>query len=362
MVKTLGKTPDLKAKKATGKARGQYKAREVQPPAHKAILAHPTRMPPLSTLRAFESVVRLQSISLAARELHVTPGAISQQVKALEDDLGVLLLERFGNRFRLTEQALRGRDYLTGGLRLLQQGVERMRYRQPARRMRLTVEPAFASNWLIKRLPRYRALDGAQDVLLDPAKHLVDIARGEADLGIRFGQGRYPGLEAINLFEDEIYPVCSPGYLLLNPLETLEDLKNHHLLRLDWRVTTPWPDWREWLEAAGLIDDDDGIDADHRGQRIPDSTLLLRAAAEGQGIALGQDSLVADMIKDGKLVAPCAPRLKTGFGYYLVFPHGADERPEIKLFKDWIVAEAKAATAPQGDKYSTTGELVVRLR
>jgi LysR family glycine cleavage system transcriptional activator len=84
----MGKTPDPKAKKAPRKARGQYKPREVQAPAHKAILAHPTRMPPLSTLRAFESVVRLQSISLAAKELHVTPGAISQQVKALEDDLG----------------------------------------------------------------------------------------------------------------------------------------------------------------------------------------------------------------------------------------------------------------------------------
>src|SRR6185295_1608325 len=133
--------------------------------------------------------------------------------KALEADLGVKLVERAGNMLMLTEQALRGRDYLTGGLRLLQQGVERMRIRPQSRRLRVTVEPAFASNWLIKRL--------------------VDIARGEADIGIRFGQGRYPGLEAINLFEDEIYPVCSPGYLLLNPLEQLEDLKNHHLLRLD---------------------------------------------------------------------------------------------------------------------------------
>jgi LysR family glycine cleavage system transcriptional activator len=333
----MAENPDPNAKKA----RGNYKPREKMP-AHKAVLAHPTRMPPLSTLRAFESVARLQSISLAAMELHVTPGAISQQVKALEEDLGVKLLERRSNSFVLTDQAIRGRDYLTGGLRLLQQGVERMRTRPPLRRLRLTVEPAFASNWLIKRLPLYRALRGAQDVLLDPAKHLVDIARGEADLGIRFGQGRYPGLESINLFEDEIYPVCSPGYLLLNPIEHLEDLKNHHLLRLDWRATNPWPDWSEWLEAAGLIDpDDDAVEAERRGIHLQDSTLLLRAAVEGQGIALGQDSLVADMITDGRLVAPCAPRLKTGFGYYLVFPHGADARPEIKLFKDWIVAEAK---------------------
>jgi LysR family glycine cleavage system transcriptional activator len=310
-------------------------------PAHKAITAHPTRMPPLNTLRAFESVARLRSIQLAAMELHVTPGAISQQVKALEDDLGVALLKRNGPKFVLTEQALRGRDHLSAGLRLLQQGVERMRTRAQLRRIRLTVEPAFAANWLIKRLPHYRQLPGAMDVLLDPAKGLVDIARGEADIGIRFGQGRYPGLEAVNLFEDEIFPVCSPGYLALNPLKAPEDLKHHHLLRLDWRATNPWPDWPEWLEAAGVLDEDDAVDAQHRGTVMGDSALLLRAATEGQGVALGQASLVADLIQEKQLVAPFARRLRTGFGYYLVYPYGADQRPEIKVFRDWIVAEAK---------------------
>ena len=310
-------------------------------PAHRSITAHPTRMPPLSTLRAFESVARLNSIRLAAIELHVTRGAISQQVKALEDDLGVQLLERHNNVFRLTEPALRGRDHLSAGLRMLQQGVERMRLRPQLRRMRLTVEPAFAANWLIRRLPSYRLLPGAQDVLLDPTKEVVDIARGEADLGIRFGQGRYPGLEAVNLFEDEIFPVCSPGYLALNPIKSLEDLKNHHLLRLEWRRTSLWPDWTEWLEAAGLTDAYDAVDAERRGTVINDSSLLLRAALEGQGIALGQGSLVVDLIKDKKLVAPVARRMKTGFGYHLVYPHGADERPEIKLFRDWVVREAK---------------------
>jgi LysR family glycine cleavage system transcriptional activator len=325
------------------KARGQYKPRRVatpeRSPAHQAILAHPTRMPPLSTLRAFEAVVRLRSIQLASVELHVTPGAVSQQVKALEADLGVQLVRRSGNTLVLTEHGLRGRDHLSAGLRLLQQGVERMRLRPQTQRMRLTVEPAFAANWLIKRLPAYRALDGAQDVLLDPAKEVVDIARGEADLGIRFGQGNYPGLEAINLFEDEIYPVCSPGYLALNPLKNLEDLEHHHLLRLDWRATNPWPDWPEWLQAAGLIDTDDLVE--RRGTLIRDTSLMLRAALEGQGIALGQASLVADLIKEKQLVAPMARRLKTGFGYYLVYPQGADARPEIKLFRDWIVREAK---------------------
>jgi len=310
-------------------------------PAHKAIMAHPTRMPPLGTLRAFESVARLRSIQLAAVELHVTPGAVSQQIRSLEADLGVQLLHRRGNLVSLTEQGLRGRDNLSAGLRLLQQGVERMRTQVRPRRLRLTVEPALASNWLIKRLPHYRALPGALDVLLDPTKEVVDIARGEADLGIRFGQGRYPGLETINLFEDEIFPVCSPGYLALNPLKSPEELKHHHLLRLDWRATAPWPDWPEWLHAAGVLDEGDVVDAEHRGTVIRDSSLMLRAAIDGQGVALGQASLVADHIKEKRLVAPFARRLKTGFGYYLVYAYGADERPEIKLFRDWIVVEAK---------------------
>jgi LysR family glycine cleavage system transcriptional activator len=334
---------------AAKKARGQYKPRRIdrpeRSPAHKAIQAQPARMPPLSALRAFEAVVRLRSIQLAAVELHVTPGAISQQVKALEADLGVRLVRRSGNTLVLTEEALRGRDHLSAGLRLLQQGVERMRLRPQTRRLRLTVEPAFAANWLIKRLPAYRALPGGMDVLLDPAKHLVDIARGEADLGIRFGQGLYAGLEAINLFEDEIFPVCAPGYLHLNPLNNLEDLKHHHLLRLDWRATNPWPDWPEWLQAAGLIDPEDTVEIESRGTVMGDSSLLLRAALEGQGIALGQASLVADMIKAKQLVAPVARRLKTGFGYYLVYPQGADARPEIKLFRDWIVREAKGESS-----------------
>lgn len=326
-------------KPTASKPRGAYKPRRPTPPA--ATQPQATRMPPLTTLRAFEAVLRLGSVQQAALELHVTPGAVSQQVKALEADLGVRLVGRRGNTLTFTEPAVRGGDYLSAGLRMLQQGVERMRTRPAIRRLRVTVEPAFAANWLIRRLPVYRARPDGMDVLLDPAKEVVDIAGGEADCGIRFGQGRYPGLEAINLFEDEIFPVCAPGYLARNPVRSLEDLTNHHLLRLDWRRTGRWPDWTEWLHAAGLTDTFDAADAERRGTTINDSSLLLRAALEGQGIALGQASLVADLIKDKKLVAPVARRMKTGFGYYFVYPQGADERPEIKVFKDWIVAEAK---------------------
>jgi LysR family glycine cleavage system transcriptional activator len=301
-------------------------------------------MPALAALRAFEAAARLGSVRRAAEELHVTPGAITQQIKALEEDLGVTLVRKANNALELTEAGLRGKDHLQTAFRLMQQAVERMRNRASARRLRLTVEPAFAANWLISRLPRYRALEGALDVLLDPTKSVVDMAAGEADIGIRFGRGAYPGLEAIDLFEDEIMPVCSPDYLARHPLKKPADLLLHHLLRLDWSSREGlWPDWDAWLEAAGVTVPGAGPDGETRprSSNYPDTNLLLRAALDGQGVALGQTSLVKDLIASKQLVVPIARRLKTGFGYYLVYAYGADQRPEVRLFRDWIVAEAK---------------------
>jgi LysR family glycine cleavage system transcriptional activator len=299
-----------------------------------------TRMPPLAALRAFEAAARLGSVRRAAEELHVTPGAVTQQIKALEEDLGITLVRKNKNALELTEAALRGKDHLQTAFRLMQQGVERMRQRAAPRRLRLTVEPAFAVNWLITRLPRYRALEGALDVLLDPTRTMVDLAAGEADIAIRFGRGQYPGLDAIDLFEEEVMPVCSPDYLARHPLKKPSDLIGHHLLRLDWSSREGlWPDWDAWLEAAGVVDAA-GDEARH-SSTYPESNLLLRAAMDGQGVALGQTSLVKDFIAGGQLVAPIARRLKTGFGYYVVYPRGADQRPEIALFRDWILGEAQ---------------------
>jgi LysR family glycine cleavage system transcriptional activator len=260
----------------------------------------------------------------------------------LEADLGLALVQKRGNALELTEAGLRGKDQLLTGFRMLQQAVERMRRRAQPRRLRLSVEPAFAANWLISRLPRYRALPHALDVLLDPTKAVVDLAANEADLAIRFGRGQYPGLDSVDLFEDEIMPVCSPEYLRTHPkLSKPADLLNHHLLRLDWSSREGlWPDWAAWLEAAGVVDGDPAGE-NRRSSTYPDSNLMLRAALDGQGVALGQTSLVKDYIKAKQLVVPIPKRLKTGFRYHLVYTRGADQRPEIALFRDWIVGEAQ---------------------
>ncbi len=213
-----------------------------------------TRMPALAALRAFEAAARLGSVRRAAEELRVTPAAITQQLRALEADLGQPLVRKRGNALELTEAGLRGKDPLINAFRQMQQAVERMRRRTPPRRLRLSVEPAFAVNWLISRLPRYRELPNALDVLLDPTKAVVDLTGNEADLAIRFGRGSYPGLESIDLFEDEISPVCSPEYLKRHPIAKPKDLLQHRLLRLDWSSREGlWPDWPAWLEGRGCL-------------------------------------------------------------------------------------------------------------
>ena len=298
------------------------------------------RMPTLAALRAFEAAARLGSVRRAAEELRVTPAAVTQQIRALEADLGLPLVRKRGNALELTDAGLRGKDPLINAFRQMQQAVERMRRRTPPRRLRLSVEPAFAVNWLISRLPRYRELPNALDVLLDPTKAMVDLAGNEADLAIRFGRGSYPGLESIDLFEDEILPVCSPDYLKRHPIAKPRDLLQHRLLRLDWSSREGlWPDWPAWLEAAGVSDAESG-DERKRDMTFPESNLLLRAAVDGQGVALGQISLVKDFIESKQLVAPLPKRLKTGFRYHLVYLLDADQRPEIALFRDWIVGEA----------------------
>lgn len=307
-----------------------------------------TRMPALAALRAFEAAARLGSVRRAAEELHVTPAAVTQQIRALEADLGLPLVQKRGNALELTEAGLRGKDPLINAFRQMQQAVERMRQRKAPRRLRLSVEPAFAVNWLISRLPRYRELPNALDVLLDPTKTVVDLDANEADLAIRFGRGQYPGLESIDLFEDEIQPVCAPDYLKRHPIAKPRDLLQHRLLRLDWSSREGlWPDWPAWLEAAGVTD----YNAEDRKRDItvPDSTLLLRAAVDGQGVALGQNSLVVDYLKKGQLVAPLPKRLKTGFRYHLVYPIGADQRPEVALFRDWVLSEAHGPGAARDE-------------
>ncbi len=295
------------------------------------------RLPSLGALRAFEAAARHLSLTRAAEELNVTPAAVSHQVKALEQDLGFTLLERSGRHLVPTSEARAGLAELRRGFDLVTEGVRRMRASRANPMLRITAEPTFAGMWLVPRLARFRERHPDLDVLIDAGDRLADFERDAVDVGIRWGSGRYPGLTAIRLFREQVFPVCHPSLLEGEPgLARPGDLAHHTLIHLDWpRDKGDWPDWRSWLDAAEAA----GVDPE-RGLRFTAHSDALRAAVEGQGVALTTDSLVVDDLRSGRLVRPFALALETDVQMFLVFrPDRADE-PAIAAFREWIVDAA----------------------
>lgn len=297
------------------------------------------RMPMLPALRAFEAVARLGSVRGAAAELRVTPAAISQQVKAMEADLGLQLIRRRGNSLELTAAARAGSDTLTAGFRLLAEAVRQFRDHTANPQIRLSVDPTLAASWLITRLPRYRALPGSVDLLLDANRHYADFTRDQVDAAIRFGIGNFPGLDAHFLLAEELFPVCSPKLLRgKHPLKNPADLKHHTLLHNDWSSRLGnWPNWQDWLHAAGA----DDVDT-RSGLHFNDGLVVIEAALGGQGVFLGNTTAVQDLIASKQLVAPFACRVKSDLGYYFVCPERLAGRRDIIILRDWLLAEAAA--------------------
>lgn len=299
------------------------------------------RLPSLIALRCFEAVARLGSVRAAAKALKVTPGAVSQQVKALEAELGVALVRRDGQGLALTEAARAGEAGLTTGFRLLGEAADRMRASKTRRRIRLSVDPSLAATWLIGRLDRFRARAAAAgivaDIVIVASNALADFEEDEIDAAIRFGTGDFPGLVARPLFDDQVCPVASPRLLAGDhPLRVPADLAHHVLLHLEWNTRAGrWPDWSSWLEAARV----EGIDAG-AGPRFTDHALALQAAVDGQGVALGSTGLVRDHLAAGRLVEPFSLCLTTPFAYYFVYPEQAAARPSIRALEEWLVEEA----------------------
>ena len=296
------------------------------------------RLPSLNALRAFEAVARHLNLTRAAEELHVTPAAVSHQVKALEEDLGVPLLRRVRREFFLTDAAQAGLPALREAFDLLGDAVERMRSELPDRLLTISVLPSFAVSWLVPRLSRFKAQHPEIDVRLDTNDRVVDLRREGIDLGIRYGAGDYPGLEVDRLLDEEIFPVCSPSLLEgPQPLKTPEDLRHHSLLHVDW---TPFMketgDWTLWLMAAGL---DEVVDVS-RGPRFSHTNLALQAAVHSQGVVIGSQALAADDLAAGRLVRPFGMSVQLNFCYFVVTTPATARLPKVAAFKDWLLREA----------------------
>jgi LysR family glycine cleavage system transcriptional activator len=297
------------------------------------------RLPPLSSLRAFEVVSRHASFRAAAEELHVTAAAVSQQVKALETHLGRKLLRRRTGGYSLTADALAGLPHLRKGFEQLSSAVATMT--SGAQRL-LTVSavPSLAAEWLVPRLHRFREQHPALDVLLHASEELVDFEHSHVDLGIRYGMGTYPGLVAERLFIDEIFPVYSPRMLKGRPLlKKPSDLRGQPLIHTDWAPEFGhWPGWTDWVRAAGLT----GMDVT-KGLRSSDGALVVQAAIRGQGVALGSKALVQEHLAAGRLVRPFKLSLVTDFAYYVVCAKSRADEPDLRAIRSWLLAESQRA-------------------
>ncbi len=296
------------------------------------------RLPPLNALRAFEAAARHLNFSRAADELSVTPGAVSQQIQNLEDYVGAALFKRTPKGLLLTDAAQTALPALREAFDRLAEAASLLTAAVDGRRLTLTAPPSFAAKWLVPRLGAFEQGHPQVDIWLSAGIELVDLAAGEVDVAIRYGAGRYPGLEVRRLFSETVIPVAAPSHLAENPLNTPADLANHILLHdgspdLD----DSCPDWSMWLAARGLKSID-GM----RGPRFNQSSLVIEAAVNGRGVALAKRTLAAADLEAGRLVAPLQIATAVDFAYYLVHPKAKGRLPQVKAFVSWIEAEALA--------------------
>jgi LysR family glycine cleavage system transcriptional activator len=297
------------------------------------------RLPPLNALRAFEAAARRTSFVRAAEELSVTPAAVSQQVRGLEQFLGIQLFLRQRNTLTLTEA---GRAFLPGvheAFRSLTRATEQLQARAFETLLHLSAPPTFATQWLRPRLARFSQRHPDIEVRLAASKGLTDFAREDFDAAIRYGRGPYPGLEAERFLDDELFPVCAPALVERGArLRRPEDLRLHVLLQDGASAEDETaPDWQRWLDRLGV----EGIDA-RKGPAFTPGHLVIHAAIDGQGVALVKRSWVEAELADGRLVRPFGESLPTGFSYQLVRPAGRPVSRKIALFRAWLFEEAGA--------------------
>jgi LysR family transcriptional regulator, glycine cleavage system transcriptional activator len=292
------------------------------------------RLPPLNGLKAFEAAARSESFTRAAEELNVTQGAVSHQVKALEDALGLKLFHRERQRLILTET---GRDYLAvirDALDQIAVGTQRLLQRQESGVLTVSTSPDFAAKWLVNRLSRFSEKHPDVDLRVSAAMHYVDFARDDVDIAIRHGNGDWPGLDVQRLYSERLFPVCSPKLIATrNRITKAADLLKFPLLRLE-----DAKNWTRLFEIAGVKA------TVGPGPVLNGASMLIDAAIDGQGIALARTALAAwDLIK-GRLARPVDVSLRMANTYWIVCPKSVSSVPKIATFRNWVLAEAAEDT------------------
>jgi len=295
------------------------------------------RLPSLNGLRAFEAAARHLSFTLAAEELNVTQTAISHQIRRLEEELGLKLFIRQSRSLALTPEAA---DYLPGiraAFQDLRTATDRLLRKGDDRVLTISTLTSLAVKWLLPRLSSFQEKHPDIDVRITTSTELVDFRTSNVDAAIRYGQGRWPGLDAEWLMAEHLFPVCSPKLLtgeraLCQP----EDLKHATLLHTSSTVD----DWRLWLTAAGLP----AHLSQNRGLTFDLAFMTIQAAIDGLGVAMGHTAYVADDVANGRLVVPFDVSMPSA-GYYFVTPQDRPATVKLNLFRDWLRTVSKQQPA-----------------
>ncbi|MGO8915056.1 MAG: transcriptional regulator GcvA [Stellaceae bacterium] len=296
-------------------------------------------LPSLNGLRAFEAAARHLSFTRAAAELNVTQTAISHQIRRLEEQLGVRLFLRQSRALLLTREAQEYLPAVRTAFEDLRLATERLQRPEKAQALTVSTMASLAAKWLLPRLAGFQEAHPGIEVRISTSSHLVDFRREEVDVAIRYGRGRWPGLEARWLMAEDIFPVCSPALLAGDkPLKRPQDLAHHTLIH----ASISREDWQLWLTAAGLPT----ALAARPGLSFDLSLMALQAAIDGLGVALGRTPFVEADIAAGRLVVPFDVKLPAEAGFYVVAPEETADTPKIALFRDWLIATvAKPAVA-----------------
>jgi LysR family transcriptional regulator, glycine cleavage system transcriptional activator len=299
------------------------------------------QFPGLRSLRAFEAAARHLNFTRAASEMGVTPAAISNQIKEIEEQIEVNLFTRTSRSMKLTKAGEILFEAAKEAMGVFERGLVKAHRTQASKQLRVSASPSLAAKWLVPRIDRFLNTIPGADVRIDVSSLAIDFAQDDIDVAIRFGPGNYPGLRADLLFQDQVFPVCSPSLIKADkPLHAPRDLLRHTLIHLDWEAQgQPWPNWRMWMQAAGIKDFDDSA-----GLHFGHTALTVQAAIDGMGVALGDSNLVADDLAKGRLIRPFDLSLQApaNFAYWLIAPEETSDTPMIKSFRDWCLAEARA--------------------
>jgi len=294
----------------------------------------PAPLPSLNALRAFEAIARHLSFAKAAEELHVTPAALSHQIRALEDQLG---LELFHRRTRAIELTDAGRLIYPGihaGFESVRNAVGQLERTRDQNIVVISATPGLVAKWLMPRLWRFLRAYPDIDARVSASMKVADFSAEGVDVAIRLSKRLMPDLHAQKLFEDSMLPVCAPR-LVEQGLRKPADLARFPLIHYDFATSMHAPPvWADWFPIAGL----QGMDIT-RGLRVNAADHALDAAVSGAGVVLSHKLIASDDVHAGRLVCPFGPELPLTSAYYFVCPEGHETRPNVRAFRDWLFAE-----------------------